>query len=115
MAASLPAYAQTPVETAFAALTKERAAANGGMLLYMLNGAGSALSGANAELQLRKQPLFYCQPQTLSLNPLNYADIALAEFERNRSVYVGNDLLNRYPHDALVRVLFEGLRRTFPC
>ncbi len=72
-----------------------------------LEGAGNAYVAANASAAMRNQPLLYCQPQTLTLNALNYLDIFEKELARGQPEAVLN-----YGDEM---VLLIGLQRMFPC
>jgi len=72
-----------------------------------LMGAGNAYLVANASAALMNRPQLYCQPQTLTLNSLNYLDI----FEKELAMSQTEDALN-YGDEM---ILLFGLQRTFPC
>lgn len=114
LAFSLNAAAQTNLEIAVSHLKKERAAGKG-RLIDIIGGAGRAFLHGNIQLKLRKLPEFYCQPGQLVLNESNYADIALEQYERDKSLYIRDQWAQDYGMETLVGSLFHGLVRTFPC
>jgi len=111
----LNAAAQTNLEKAVSALKRERATGSDGQMMYTIAGAGRGFLAANTKLQLRKQPQLYCPPN-FPLNGSNYADIAIQQYERDKSMGVNaSPFAQEYPFDALVAALLDGLQRTFPC
>ena len=105
------ANAGSKVDKAFKELKAERAGESG-ILIVAITGAGVAFAHANGELNARGAALLYCQPLKLGLTGLNYADIALAEFERHRSFYQG---YKDSSTEAMVHAPLNGLVATFPC
>lgn len=110
----LNAAAETDLERVVSALKQERAVGRG-IFLPILGGAGRAFVQANVALKVRNLPMFYCQPMQLTLNESNYADIALEQYERDKPIFNEDPFYQKYPVDALVYALFQGLQRTFPC
>lgn len=108
------ASAQTNLEITVTLLKKERAAGKG-RLIDILGGAGRAFVHANTHQKLRKLPELYCPPGHLVLNESNYADIALEQYERDKSIWLGDQLAQDFGMEILVSSLLSGLIRIFPC
>ena len=86
-----------------------------GILLPMLSGAARALTDVNAYFEVRNLPKLYCQPHSLKLNYLNYADIVIAEYNRDAAFYEKAPDTMSNPLDLMVFMLRQGLTKTFPC
>ncbi|WP_019446993.1 hypothetical protein [Cupriavidus sp. BIS7] len=70
-------------------------------------GASESLGAANAQLQIERKPLLYCQPRSLSLNTGNVR--AMLDNDQSRVVA-------RLTDDVpLSTAVFYVLRETFPC
>jgi hypothetical protein len=112
---SVPAEAGPRLDKVFATLKDQRAKKRG-ELIYVLYGAGEALGTANAHLKVKRRirPI-YCQPSDARLDALDYADIAIREFERNRARYNSVPFYEKDPVYAFINALFDGLARTYPC
>ena len=110
-----PARAGPRLDKVFATL-KEQRAKKRGELIILLYGAGEALGAANAHLKIKRRiaPIF-CQPPDMRLDALQYADIAIREFERNRARYESVSFYEKDPVYAFIKALFDGLVRAHPC
>ena len=111
----VPAHAGPRLEKVFAALKEQRAKKRGELIL-VLYGAGEALGAANAHMKVRRRiPPNFCQPPDTRLDALEYADIAIKEFERNRARYDRVPFYEKDPVYAFIKALFDGLVRAYPC
>lgn len=81
-----------------------------GLAIIYLAAAGGAFLSANTDLASMKQPLLYCQPEKLTLDPKNYVTI----FEEKLAT-MSPPLAAVYEDAPLEFVLLMGLRETFPC
>ena len=112
---SVPAEAGPRLDKVYDTLKQQRAKKRG-ELIYVLYGAGEALGAANAHLKIKRRlPPIYCQPPNARLDALDYADIAIREFERNRARYNSVPFHEKDPLYAFIKALFDGLARTYPC
>ncbi len=76
-----------------------------------VNGVGDGFLIANAELTGRKEPLLYCQPDSLVLNGDNLLSIlndVIKKTEENTHAPLADDA-------QIEAMLLVGLQHTFPC
>ena len=72
---------------------------------FYLTGVGNGYGNANARLEMKGEPLIYCQPRNLTLNPDNYISLIQSIAER----YDVN------PNQDVAVLLLMAVEQEFPC
>jgi hypothetical protein len=89
-----------------AQLLEQQSRRGKGEFITYLTGAASAYRWSEAAQGS------YCPPANAELDGRGYAKLALQEYRRSRSEYVG---LSGYPLEVLSLALLRGLRQQYPC
>lgn len=93
-----------------AQILAQQAHAGRGEFITYLTGAAAGYRWTEGERPGAKAT--YCPPPDLQLDGKGYANIALAEYKRQKTQYTS---LPEYPLSVLALALLHGLQEKFPC